>query len=457
MLHYFDRMSMAHSLEVGCRSSITSSSSSRPRFRPPEGRRAPGQQGHPAPSGTRSWSRGRSSRRRRSDSSARLPAAGSRLRRMLHLQTGSWLPTSPFARWSIPRFPSARGGGAAGREDEQEPPARVLLLEVWLTERFRARLRPGTDRRDPHTRVLDRLAGSRRGGESPTAGGVIEGQHQRPRAWVIVDNGSSDGTLGLAAELAATRQWIRLVEVAGQPRARRGAPIVRAFLAGLEHLGNPPDVVVKLDADLSMGADYFQLLMREFADDPRLGIASGNCWEMGGANGAPNTRPAITSEALRARIDANASTTSCRSSRGSGGTEWTSSRHRPADGGSEAFPTSCYTTTGRSGSATEPLESGSSKVRWRTSWATARRISSPGRCFARCALRRPRRCSSGTGAPGSGGPRDTTTMPSARSFAGSSAGVSSLDGCARRWVAAKRPASARWPDAVRGSRQQSPG
>lgn len=110
----------------------------------------------------------------------------------------------------------------------------------------------------------------------------IESQSQRPRTWVIVDNGSSDGTLALIAELAATREWIRLVEVAGEPRARRGAPIVRAFLAGLDHLGELSDVVVKLDADLSMEADYFERLLNEFVKDPRLGIASGTCWELSG-------------------------------------------------------------------------------------------------------------------------------------------------------------------------------
>jgi len=44
-------------------------------------------------------------------------------------------------------------------------------------------------------------------------------------------------------------------------------------------LDDQPEVVVKLDADLSMGDDYFERLLATFASEPRLGIASGTCWE----------------------------------------------------------------------------------------------------------------------------------------------------------------------------------
>ena len=58
-----------------------------------------------------------------------------------------------------------------------------------------------------------------------------------------------------------------------------GAPIVRAFHAGLAELGELPDLVVKLDADVSMDADHFERIGQAFIDDPSLGIASGTCLE----------------------------------------------------------------------------------------------------------------------------------------------------------------------------------
>lgn len=105
-------------------------------------------------------------------------------------------------------------------------------------------------------------------------------QSVRPTKWLIVDNGSRDGSLELAKELARTHAWIDFVEAEPVDRARPGAPIVRAFNAGLERLGALPDVVVKLDADISMDSDYFERVLAAFAADPELGIAGGACYEL---------------------------------------------------------------------------------------------------------------------------------------------------------------------------------
>jgi poly-beta-1,6-N-acetyl-D-glucosamine synthase len=110
----------------------------------------------------------------------------------------------------------------------------------------------------------------------------LTGQRQLPARWVIVDNGSVDGTLQLAEELAARHDWVRVLQVPGTASPRPGGPIVAAFNAGLAALERErlrPDVIVKLDADVSMGADYFLDQMRVFEADPLLGIASGSCLE----------------------------------------------------------------------------------------------------------------------------------------------------------------------------------
>ena len=100
-----------------------------------------------------------------------------------------------------------------------------------------------------------------------------------PFAWVIVDNGSSDETPDVARKLAQRMPWIRLLVLPGGSKATPGAPIVKAFRLGLEELSARPDVIVKLDADVSMEADYFERLLGFFASDPTLGIASGACFE----------------------------------------------------------------------------------------------------------------------------------------------------------------------------------
>ncbi len=108
----------------------------------------------------------------------------------------------------------------------------------------------------------------------------IESQTLSPTQWVIVDNGSDDGTLDLARHFASSRDWVTVISIPGEEHPVPGAPIVRAFHAGLQELQHLPDVVVKLDADTSMDPDHFERLTRAFAEEPALGIASGTCLEI---------------------------------------------------------------------------------------------------------------------------------------------------------------------------------
>jgi GT2 family glycosyltransferase len=112
----------------------------------------------------------------------------------------------------------------------------------------------------------------------PRVAASLTEQTVLPSLWVIVDNGSSDGTLGLANTLSRKHDWVRAISRPSEAQSR-GAPVVRAFHAGLREVLTAPDVLVKLDADTSMGPTYFERLLREFAHDPSLGIASGMGYE----------------------------------------------------------------------------------------------------------------------------------------------------------------------------------
>lgn len=103
-------------------------------------------------------------------------------------------------------------------------------------------------------------------------------QTARPTAWIVVDDGSRDQTPDFVRSLHREHPWIRLTSSGGKSLGR-GAPIVRAFHRALEELDSLPDVVVKLDADISIASDHFERLLGSFERNDRLGVAGGTCYE----------------------------------------------------------------------------------------------------------------------------------------------------------------------------------
>ena len=113
----------------------------------------------------------------------------------------------------------------------------------------------------------------------------VEGQFASPMRWVIVDDGSTDETADVGRDLAGRLPWVAVMTspVAARgdalTRGRSGGRDVIAFEAGVASLDETPDVIVKLDADVSLAPDYFQRLLERFEGDPELGIAGGICQE----------------------------------------------------------------------------------------------------------------------------------------------------------------------------------
>jgi glycosyltransferase involved in cell wall biosynthesis len=98
-------------------------------------------------------------------------------------------------------------------------------------------------------------------------------QTRLPERWVIVDDGSTDGTAEIVRGYAKQFLWIELLQ-RPQRLDRSFAGKVHAFNAGLARVQALQfEVIGNLDADLSFDPDYLEFLIGKFAEDLALGVA----------------------------------------------------------------------------------------------------------------------------------------------------------------------------------------
>jgi biofilm PGA synthesis N-glycosyltransferase PgaC len=98
------------------------------------------------------------------------------------------------------------------------------------------------------------------------------GQTFRPLKWVIVSDGSTDGTDDIVRKYAVDNPWIELLRMPERTE-RHFAGKVHAFNAGYAKAKDlNPDVIGNLDADVSIEPEHFQFLLSKFADDHQLGV-----------------------------------------------------------------------------------------------------------------------------------------------------------------------------------------
>lgn len=98
------------------------------------------------------------------------------------------------------------------------------------------------------------------------------GQTAKPLKWVIVSDGSTDGTDDIVNRYAADHDWISLVRMPERTE-RHFAGKVGAFRAGAETVAHLPyEFICGLDGDISFEPDHFSFLLGKLADNPKLGL-----------------------------------------------------------------------------------------------------------------------------------------------------------------------------------------
>jgi biofilm PGA synthesis N-glycosyltransferase PgaC len=93
-----------------------------------------------------------------------------------------------------------------------------------------------------------------------------------PLKWVIVSDGSTDGTDDIVKRYVAEHSWIELQRMPERPE-RNFAGKVMAFNAGYDRVRHLPyRYLACMDADISFEPDYFAYLLDKACSDSRLGI-----------------------------------------------------------------------------------------------------------------------------------------------------------------------------------------
>ena len=107
---------------------------------------------------------------------------------------------------------------------------------------------------------------------------AMERQTLTPDLWMIVDDGSSDNTPDLVRGFAEGHSWVELRRREDRGRYFRGKGVAETFGYGVEEASRfKPNwgLLAKIDADTDLPDSYFERVLKKFAENPRLGIASG--------------------------------------------------------------------------------------------------------------------------------------------------------------------------------------
>jgi glycosyltransferase involved in cell wall biosynthesis len=100
----------------------------------------------------------------------------------------------------------------------------------------------------------------------------VVAQTTRPLRWVIVSDGSTDGTDEIVTKYAADHPWIELMRMPERRERNFGgkAHAVNAAYASVRNLEF--QVIANLDGDIAVCPSHFSYLLSKLAEDPALGV-----------------------------------------------------------------------------------------------------------------------------------------------------------------------------------------
>jgi len=102
-------------------------------------------------------------------------------------------------------------------------------------------------------------------------------QTAQPKMWIILDDGSNDGSSDIVEKYADTFPWIVRIALPDRGFDFVGKGVADLLNYGFNLLADVDvEYTAKLDADLDFEPDYFEKMLYEMDNDPLLGIVSGH-------------------------------------------------------------------------------------------------------------------------------------------------------------------------------------
>jgi len=108
-----------------------------------------------------------------------------------------------------------------------------------------------------------------------------------PFIWVLVDNGSSDLTPEILKNLENDHEFVHIIKNEYLNDAKGHFNFSKSVMKGYEHgllIANSNDYnleyIAKIDADIFLPRNYFEKLIKECNNNPKIGIASGKMYNL---------------------------------------------------------------------------------------------------------------------------------------------------------------------------------
>ncbi|WP_299797239.1 glycosyltransferase family A protein [uncultured Maribacter sp.] len=96
---------------------------------------------------------------------------------------------------------------------------------------------------------------------------------------VLVNDNSTDGTENIIDQYCTANSLFQKLNTTSSTQHMPGSKVINAFNKGLDVLDDNYDVIVKLDADIILPSDYFDVISSHYQQNKNLGISGGFIYE----------------------------------------------------------------------------------------------------------------------------------------------------------------------------------